>query len=130
MGFRTIAGLVASVAILSFLITTYYSMKNEILTLNSENTALKLELVQTQQNTDKLKEAIANSNKAIEELKATNNKLTEDYNKWKNKPVEVKYKDRVVKEVVTVYKDGNVSQDCKKALELLNKISNIKYKDL
>lgn len=130
MGFRTIAGGIIAISILTFIATKYYSMNNEIHTLKSENTALMLEISQSKQNVDKLTEAIKVSNAAIENLKITNSKLSEEYNNWKNKPPEVKYKDRIVKEVVTVYKDKNMATDCKAALDLLNKISTLQYNNL
>ena len=130
MGFRTIAGLTTALVIITSIATIYYNMKTEIDNLTNENLSLKLEVLQSEQNVNTLKDAIELSNKTIESLKIDNEILTEEFNTWKSKPVEVKYRDRVVKEVVTKYRDSNISNNCEAALELLNKISKIKYNDL
>lgn len=107
----------------------------EIITLNSsidriegEKQVILNRLTVANSNIDTLKNSINVSNTKIEELKVDNDKLLLDFKNWKNKPPGIKYKTKVVKEIVTniVYEKGN----CEDGAKLNKSIGELKYEDL
>lgn len=96
--------------------------------ITNEKKALELKLTVEKSNTVRLKENIEYTNKELELLASKNKNLAVEFEEWKKRPPEIKYKTKVIKEIITntEYVNGN----CEDGLELNRKISEMKYEDL
>lgn len=96
--------------------------------INNEKKALELKLTVEKTNTVRLKENIEYTNKELESLASINKNLTSEFEEWKKRPPEIKYRTKVVKEIIT--NTEYVNGKCEDGLELNRKISEMKYEDL
>lgn len=106
---------------------TVKTKTDELVTASNNIEDLKLRLALEKTNTDKLSKELDNINASATVLDNKIKEANQELIKWKNKPVEIKYVDKV-KEII-VNKNNNVN-DCNYGLELNKKISNLKYEEL
>ena len=102
--------------------------ENNILALEATLMATKLRLNTEQINSKSLESKLVALNDEIIAKAKLNKELSLKYEEWSNKPPEIKYVNKVVKEIVveTKYVDGV----CEDGLDLNKKISGLKYEDL
>lgn len=77
-----------------------------------------------------LKSAIKTSNEKNLALENELNASKAEYELWKTQPPLIKYKDRVVREIVTEVKYRDPVYDCNASMELDKKIGEIKYENI
>lgn len=89
---------------------------------------LNLKLITSESNVNELRLSIEESNNKILQNSLKQKELLAEVDKWKNKPAEIKYVDKVVKTIVkeTKYVKGN----CEDGLELNRMIGGLKYENL
>ena len=114
----------------------------KILSLNNEVTFLKesieikdakiIELnlinLSNEKNISELRRSIDIENFRLLEAYTEKQALINEVNEWKNKPTEIKYVDKVVKEIIKEPK--YVKGVCEDGLELNRMIGGLKYEDL
>ena len=69
------------------------NLKLDKLNLQSEIDSLNYELATEKNNYNQLKDRLENQNKIIDDLKIDYEKNIKEFEDWKNKPVEIKYKE-------------------------------------
>ena len=132
MDFRT--KLIATGVLLIGIFILYWSMNREIEIrddiinqLNNKVSEKETLIISKDNNINDLKLTIAEANVKVYETSVTNQKLLQEVEVWKNKPVEVKY---VNKEVVKIINTKEGSDLCAYGLELNKQIGELKYEDI
>lgn len=115
-------------SVITIVSTIYFKMKIEIDELKKENSLLTIQNIEYSNSIVNLKDAIEISNKSLEQIQIDNDRLTIEFNNWKNKSNDKKYKNEIVKEIMINRKDNNY--DCNYGLEIINKIKKVKYDEL
>lgn len=96
--------------------------------LEQEKTTLVTDLAIERVNVDKLLVSIDKQNHTIKVEADRVARLTSELEEWQKRPPEIKYVNKIVKEIIT--NTEYVSGDCEAGLELNRKISELKYEDL
>lgn len=99
-----------------------------ILELRADLSETELRLGTEEMNVATLKNKIDERNKEIARKAAQNQELITKFKEWEKKPPEIKYVNKIVKEIVieTKYEKGV----CEDGLELNRQISGLKYENL
>lgn len=96
--------------------------------LEQEKTTLVTDLAIERVNIDKLLVSMDKQNHTIKVEADRVARLTSELEEWQKRPPEIKYVNKIVKEIIT--NTEYVLGDCEAGLELNRKISELKYEDL
>ena len=128
-GIAVLVMVIGSVWYVTSLKGTISDQKERIELLDREKTNLEVEAALKTANVESLKSTIEKQNNKILQLKVSGDEIEAQLIKWKNQPVQIKYKDRIVEKVIT--KTLKPSDDiCKDFIEITNNIKEIRYEDL
>ena len=112
-----------------------FSLSNEISFLKEsieikDDKIVELNLINlsNEKNISELRRSIDKENFRLLEAYTEKQALINEVNEWKNKPTEIKYVDKVVKEIIKEPK--YVKGVCEDGLELNRMIGGLKYEDL
>lgn len=132
MDFRT--KLIAAAVVVVGIFILYWSMNREIEIrddiinqLNNKVSEKETLIISKDNNINDLKLSIAEANVKVYETSVSNQKLLQEVDEWKSKPVEVKY---VNKEVIKIINTKEGNDLCAYGLELNRQIGELKYEDI
>lgn len=132
MDFRT--KLIAAAVVVVGIFILYWNMNREIAIrddiinqLNNKVSEKETLIISKDNNINDLKLSIAEANVKVYETSVSNQKLLQEVDEWKSKPVEVKY---VNKEVIKIINTKEGNDLCAYGLELNRQIGELKYEDI
>ena len=88
-----VGALIVAIIFIFGLIAENTNLKFDKLNLQSEIDSLNYKLATEKNNYNQLKDRLENQNKIIDDLKIDYEKNIKEFEDWKNKPVEIKYKE-------------------------------------
>ena len=113
--------LIVAVAVMFLIGGAYnYFIKSELEKVQAEYSEQSKELAVEKANNTALRANIENQNKAVEEIKVDLENNLKDFEEWKNKPIETKYKE------VIKYKEVK-SNECKDIKNIINSIRSTSF---
>lgn len=126
--------LIAAAVVVVGIFILYWSMNREIEIrddiinqLNNKVSEKETLIISKDNNINDLKLSIAEANVKVYETSVSNQKLLQEVDEWKSKPVEVKY---VNKEVIKIINTKEGNDLCAYGLELNRQIGELKYEDI
>ena len=113
--------LITAVAVMFLIGGAYnYFIKSELEKVQTKYSKQTEELAVEKANNTALRASIENQNKAVEEIKVDLENNLKDFEEWKNKPIETKYKE------VIKYKEVK-SNECKDIKNIINSIRSTSF---
>ena len=113
--------LIVAVAVMFLIGGAYnYFIKSELEKVQAEYSKQTKELAVEKANNTALRASIENQNKAVEEIKVDLENNLKDFEEWKNKPIETKYKE------VIKYKEVK-SNECEDIKNIINSIRSTSF---
>ena len=104
--------------------TQYNSLQKDYLQMVDKFNEVTVDFLNSQNNYDKCRSALDYQNDKFKALEQDYNKTLEEFNKWKNRKPEIKYK-YIYK---TITRDVNISRDdCKDVDNLIDNIKTIDF---
>lgn len=126
--------LIAAAVVVVGIFILYWNMNREIAIrddiinqLNNKVSEKETLIISKDNNINDLKLSIAEANVKVYETSVSNQKLLQEVDEWKSKPVEVKY---VNKEVIKIINTKEGNDLCAYGLELNRQIGELKYEDI
>jgi len=128
-GIVVLVAIIGAVWYVGSLKDTIQDQKDHIVLIQKEKSNLEVESALKSADISKLESVIQDQNMEIMKFASNEDKIKAELEIWKNQPIKVKYKDRIVEKIIT--KTLKPSDDiCKDFIEITNDIKELRYEDL